>query len=603
MIAFAAPWVLVGLVAASVPILLHLFARREPPTVDFPAVRYLSETARTHQRRLTVQHWLLLLLRTALIMVLVLAAAGPSISSPRAGGHAPSALVLVLDNSPSSGVTQGGVPLLDRLRMAAGRVLQRADGQDALWLLTADGTIQRGTAAELQEVVRDLDVSHRRMDLGEAVTQARAVLASEPLPGQVVLLTDLQHSALSQAVGEGSLVVGRPSGAPAPNTGIAAVEVGAQPWTAEGGTVAITLVGDDTTGVPFSVSVAGRTLRQGIAAPGRPATIALPVPGRGWLPVTVELAPDELRLDDRWTGAVRVAPPARADWDSTDRFVHLAMQVLRDGRRIEPGREVTMGWLGPGPSIVLPPADPSRVGALNRALAARGVGWRFGPRVTDPVHTDSGPLLDRVAVTLRHALEPMASGETGVLIRAGGAPWMVRSAGVVLVASRFDPTWTALPHSSRFVPLLDALLNRMVRGEVVALAAAAGEPVVVPDGIDAVVRDGVRATAESGGPWRPPAPGRWFLLRDADTVGVVAVHLDPRESELTRASDRAVRELWPGSRIVDLEAVPALAFAAAARTDLKGPLLWLALLLGVAEAGLAAWRRRLSPRPPAALPA
>ena len=78
MIGFAAPWALLGLVAAGIPVLLHLFAKREPPTVLFPATRYLAETARAHHRRLTLQHWLLLLIRTLLIMALVFAAAGPS---------------------------------------------------------------------------------------------------------------------------------------------------------------------------------------------------------------------------------------------------------------------------------------------------------------------------------------------------------------------------------------------------------------------------------------------------------------------------------------------------------------------------------------------
>src|SRR5690606_33067354 len=40
---FAAPWVLGGLVLAAVPIILHLIARREPPTVVFPATRYLAD--------------------------------------------------------------------------------------------------------------------------------------------------------------------------------------------------------------------------------------------------------------------------------------------------------------------------------------------------------------------------------------------------------------------------------------------------------------------------------------------------------------------------------------------------------------------------------
>ncbi|HTL04618.1 MAG TPA: BatA domain-containing protein, partial [Gemmatimonadales bacterium] len=81
MIGFTAPWALPGLAAAAIPLLLHLFARRIPPTVLFPATRYLAETARAHHRRLTLQHWLLLLVRTLLIALLVLAAAGPTLPS------------------------------------------------------------------------------------------------------------------------------------------------------------------------------------------------------------------------------------------------------------------------------------------------------------------------------------------------------------------------------------------------------------------------------------------------------------------------------------------------------------------------------------------
>ncbi|MBL8985336.1 MAG: BatA domain-containing protein, partial [Gemmatimonadetes bacterium] len=36
---FAAPWALAGLVLAAIPVILHLIARREPPTVVFPATR------------------------------------------------------------------------------------------------------------------------------------------------------------------------------------------------------------------------------------------------------------------------------------------------------------------------------------------------------------------------------------------------------------------------------------------------------------------------------------------------------------------------------------------------------------------------------------
>src|SRR5918997_135179 len=144
MIGFLHPWVLAGLAAAAIPILLHLLARREPPTVVFPAVRYLVSTTREHQRRLKLQNWLLLFLRTLLVVLLVMAAAGPTASLRGVAVHAPSALVLIVDNSPSSGSMAGGSPQLAQLVAAARGVVARATPDEALWHIAADGVPPRG---------------------------------------------------------------------------------------------------------------------------------------------------------------------------------------------------------------------------------------------------------------------------------------------------------------------------------------------------------------------------------------------------------------------------------------------------------------------------
>ena len=52
-----------------------------------------------------------------------------------------------------------------------------------------------------------------------------------------------------------------------------------------------------------------------------------------------------------------------------------------------------------------------------------------------------------------------------MLATVDAAPWLVRSGDLLLVGSRFDPSWTALPFSAGFVPFLDALLTRALRGE------------------------------------------------------------------------------------------------------------------------------------------
>lgn len=593
MIGFLHPWVLAGLVAAAIPILLHLLARREPPTVVFPAVRYLVTTTREHQRRLKLQNWLLLLLRTLLVAALVMAAAGPTVPASGVPGHAPSALVLIVDNSPSSGAVVGGTPQLRQLIAAGRQVLARATPDDALWLVTAGGIPRRGDRAMLTDLLNSLKVSPRRLELGSAITLAGDVLASEPRPGEIVLLTDLQATALSAAAPSAPLLVGRPAIAPPLNVGLGDIETGTQPWSSDGGRVSVTLVGDSGGQVPVTARLADRPGRQALGQVGSSVSFSIAGRASGWWPLTAELDPDEFRLDDRRVAAVRIAPVARVAWDTTSRFVTAAAEVLAANRRIARGQEVTVGGLAAGSSVVQPPADPAELGALNRALAARGINWSYGTLTTEPGFTDSGAVVGRHRVTRRYTLQSTGSGRTGVLATVNGAPWIARDGRVVLLGSRLDPAWTDLPVSAGFMPFMDVLLNRLARGEAALEHGAPGDPVILPD-LVTDVRQGEREwRVEGGGQFQPPEQGIYYLLAGRDTVGAISVNPDSRESRLARATDGQARRLWRGARLVPLEEAGDAAFSYASRGDLRGPLLWMALLVGIMEVGLAsAWRRR-----------
>jgi hypothetical protein len=593
MIGFLHPWMLAGLAAAGIPIVLHLLARREPPTIVFPAVRYLIDTTREHRRRLKLQNWLLLLLRTLLIAMIVLAAAGPTMALRGVPGHSPSALALIVDNSASSGAVVAGTPRLAQLQVAARAVIARATPNDALWLIAADGVPRRGDPTKLLELVNGLTVSPRRLDLGEAIALARDVLGTDVRPGQIVLVSDLQATALSEAAPGVPLVVARPDDEPIRNVGLASLDVGAQPWSTDGGRVSVSLAGDSGTGVPVSVRIGTRPPRQALVAVGGVAGLAVPpVPG-GWHTLTAELDADELRADDRRTAVVRVAPVARVRCAEEVRYIAAACDVLERNGRSARGDEVSLGSLGPGTSVVQPPADPAELGALNRELARRGAGWSFGRLVAATATADSGALAGRERVLRRYTLEPSGTGGTGVLATVGGAPWIVRGSGVVLLGSRLEPEWTDLPVSAGFMPLMDALVNRAARGEVALVSGMPGDPVPLPDVVSAVRRDTQEWKVEGGAPFRAPEPGVYYLLAGADTAGALSVNIDSRESRLARAPDAQVRRLWRDAEVVGLRTAGGAAFSAGARGDLRGPLLWAALLVGLAEVALASgWRRQ-----------
>lgn len=593
MIGFLAPWALAALPLAALPLLLHLIQRRDPPTVEFPAVRYLVQVTQEHNRRLKLRHWLLLLVRTLLILALILAAAGPSAPLRNAISHAPSALVLVLDNSPSSAVVVQGTLRLADFKAAARRILTRGTPADALWLLTADGVARRGAPEALLRAVDSVEASSRRMDLGEFLRLSEQVLATDSRPGGIVMLSDAQASAVSAASVRVPVVLARPDGAPPANQGIARIDPGAQPWTPEGGNATVMITGDSGAPAPVSVVLATRPPRQALVPAGGSSNFTLGPAFPGWQQVQASKAADELRADDSRSVLLRVAPVAAASWDPADRYLAAAADVLLASGRLRRGTDLSLGALGRGTSVVFPPEDPAQLGALNRALERRGIPWRYGAAVPSPALSDSNALIGRVPVVRRHGLEPVRAGQAaGVIATAGGRPWIVRAGEVVLVGSRFDPAWTGLPLTAGFLPLVDALVNRIARGEVALLEGAPGDAIPVPDLATEVVKDTQRWAVEGGAAFRPPAAGLYFVLAGGDTIGGISVNLDPRESRLAPAEVGSLRSLWPTVRVIPLEDAAGAAFAGAGHASLQGPLLWLALLLGLVEVGLASGLRR-----------
>ncbi|HEY9427956.1 MAG TPA: BatA domain-containing protein, partial [Gemmatimonadaceae bacterium] len=135
MIDFLSPLWLIATAAAAIPLFIHLLRRRTGARVDFPAVRYLARAEREHSRKLRLRNLLLMLLRVAAILLVAAAAARP-VLRVGGGGHAPTALAVVLDNSLSTSVIAGGRPVLEDLRARAVESVRKASADDRVWLVT-----------------------------------------------------------------------------------------------------------------------------------------------------------------------------------------------------------------------------------------------------------------------------------------------------------------------------------------------------------------------------------------------------------------------------------------------------------------------------------
>ncbi len=638
---FLAPFALVGLAAALVPPLLHLFQRRRPPAVEFPAVRYLQQTEREAERRIRLQHLLLMLLRVAAVVLIVLAAARPVV--PRGFGalHEPTAVAIVLDNSLSSGAVTGGARVLDALAERARETLREARSGDALWLLGADGLARRGTSAELLAAVDAVRPDARRLELGSAVrTAARLVATSGYVRGEVHVLSDLQRSAFEEcaatiahcplpdsaagqsatgnrqsAMGNGKsasreplppVLFYHPAADPPPNLGVAEAKASPPLWLPGSGAVTARIAGAaGDVSAQAALVLDGRSGARALARAGGSVTLAAPRLTPGWHVGAVELVPDELRGDDARAVAVRVVPPAAVTAEgeaALGPFARQALDVLAEAGHVRlGGGEISFGTTlrlpagSGGVSVVVPPADAVQLGAVNRSLAAGGVPWRFGPRVerADSLVSALVPEVAGARVRARYRLTAERGADTAaVLARSGGDPWLVRHQRVVLVASRLVPEETDLPLGSRFVPFLTALLNRVARGEAGVLSAAPGEAVTLPARARSLVAGDSGVAVDGGGIVAAPAtPGAYPVLAGRDTIAMLVVGPDPRESELARATVAELRSRLAGFAVSvtdDPRDYGARRFRGAGRSELTGWMLLLALGVLIGEALLAA---------------
>lgn len=143
---FLTPLFLLGLLAAAIPVAIHLIRREKPPKLMFSTIRFLKKTSKKLVLFQQLQQILLLLLRSAVIALLVIAFARPLFnqSMARLVDADPQSAVIMLDLSMSMHYGDS----FERARAAALDVLgERAAGDEVAFIGFSDSA----------EVVRELN--------------------------------------------------------------------------------------------------------------------------------------------------------------------------------------------------------------------------------------------------------------------------------------------------------------------------------------------------------------------------------------------------------------------------------------------------------------
>jgi hypothetical protein len=202
--------------AAAAPILIHLWSRRKYREMSFAAMEYLLAAVRRQTRRLLFEQWLLLAVRTLLVVLVVLAVAEPYVERAgmafTPGGHVHR--VLVFDGSYSMAYKPADKTRFDHAKELARRIVNDSPQGDAFTLLLMSstprvivGTAALEPAAILQEI-DNLELPHTMANLPAAIPAIRQLIESVAADNprldrrEVYFLTDLQRTTWAPQLSE-----------------------------------------------------------------------------------------------------------------------------------------------------------------------------------------------------------------------------------------------------------------------------------------------------------------------------------------------------------------------------------------------------------------
>lgn len=202
---FVHPGILAATAAiALLPVVIHLINRRRHRRTPWAATQFLLLAHRRSQRRIRLDHWLLLVLRTIALVVLGVTIARPYLASSasavspvsRAVDHA-----IILDNSLSMQARrEDGTTSFDAAKRAVRRILSDAQPQDRVVFATAAIPARRLTdrptrdTAGVAALVDAAAVTYEQLDLTGATTQILDAFSRVPAAqgGRVLyFVTDL----------------------------------------------------------------------------------------------------------------------------------------------------------------------------------------------------------------------------------------------------------------------------------------------------------------------------------------------------------------------------------------------------------------------------
>ncbi|MEZ6145625.1 MAG: BatA domain-containing protein [Planctomycetaceae bacterium] len=187
------------------PIIIHLLNRRRFLRVNWAPMKYLKLTLKTNRRRLRLEQWLLLAVRTLAVAMLFLAVARPISSGANLAGflkvQGRASRVIVIDDSLSMSSQTDGRSAFEQAQLAASSIVRAVGAQDSLTVVTSSrptqpmvrhAQLEDADLSRLETSIRELDVSDQASSWTSTFDAVNRHLETSVFPlKEVIVITDL----------------------------------------------------------------------------------------------------------------------------------------------------------------------------------------------------------------------------------------------------------------------------------------------------------------------------------------------------------------------------------------------------------------------------
>ena len=202
---FLNPAVLFGLIAASIPIIIHLLNLRKLKKIDFSTLQFLKELQKNKIRKIKIKQWLLLALRVLIILAIVTAFARPTIVGVSIGGTTSAAkttAVFILDDTFSMSVVDQNGSYFNQAKEAIKNVLSQFEESDEFGLiLVSHQPYEIEITSNLNKFMKEIDgvnISYATGKLNNAIIKAAQLIGeAQNFNKEIYLFTDFQKGRLA----------------------------------------------------------------------------------------------------------------------------------------------------------------------------------------------------------------------------------------------------------------------------------------------------------------------------------------------------------------------------------------------------------------------